>query len=217
MTLERGVWEKSLLSCQYRRNMDYLQLVNYDKQLNVQRLCGMDEVGRGPLAGPVVICICSMPLDDIVDGVNDSKKVSEKKREQLFPKIIEKAIDYYIAIIDIQDIEDLNILGATKKGMLECLHYMQDKADLCLVDAVEFNEKLKTKSIIKGDSTSYNIACASIIAKVTRDNMMKEYAKEYPEYAFDANKGYGTAVHIKALKEHGATPIHRPSFIKKFI
>ena len=182
-------------------------------------IAGVDEVGRGPLAGPVVCCAVIMPLgeEDIIDGVDDSKKVSEKKRKVLAEKIKEKAIDYKICRIEHDEIDDINVLEATKKCMKECVEGLKVPPDLVLIDALKIETKYSVKGIIKGDAKSYTIGCASILAKVYRDGLMEEYAKIYPEYDFASNKGYGTKKHIDAIKEVGACPIHRRTFIKNFL
>lgn len=184
----------------------------------VKYIAGVDEVGRGPLAGPVVCCAVIMPLDDenSVDGVDDSKKVSVKKRESLYETLKEKAIAYKICRIEPREIDEINILEATKKCMKMCIEGLLVKPDLVLVDAVKLDIPYKTQAIIKGDAKSYNIGAASIIAKVFRDKLMDEYDEIYPDYGFANNKGYGTKVHINALKEKGACPIHRKTFIKNF-
>ena len=182
---------------------------------------GIDEVGRGPLAGPVVVACCVMPLndEDIIQGVNDSKKVSEKNREILFEKIKEKAIAYQIEMLDEKAIDEMNILEATKACMRKSIKDISQKVDLdlVLIDAVKIDTKVPIEPIIKGDAKSYSIACASILAKVTRDHMMVEYDKQYPGYDFASNKGYGSAKHIAAIKSIGPCEIHRKSFIKNFI
>lgn len=175
---------------------------------------GVDEAGRGPLAGPVVVAGVVMPLDDLIEGVNDSKKLSEKKREKLYDEIVKKAISWHVAIVDAERIDEINILNATKEGMLQCVENLG--ASCVLIDAVKLDSKVETVSIIKGDQLSYNIAAASIIAKVTRDRLMKQYALEYPKYQFEKHKGYGTALHISLLKEYGSCPLHRRTFIKNF-
>lgn len=182
-------------------------------------ICGIDEAGRGPLAGPVVVAGAIMPEDSMIEGVNDSKKVSEKKREILYDKIIEEAISYSVAIIDEKIIDEINILNATKKGLTQVVGGQKVKPDIIIVDALNNIDTLGTKyeSIIKGDAKCYSIAAASIIAKVTRDRIMREWDKVYPQYGFVAHKGYGTVAHIKALKEYGACPLHRKTFIKHFI
>ena len=180
-------------------------------------IAGIDEAGRGPLAGPVAVAIVIMPVDDIVDGVNDSKKLSAKKRDQLYDQIIAKAIDYNVQLIDEKTIDDINILQATKLGMQKCIKALKIEPELILIDAVKLDTIVPSKSIIHGDALSYNIACASILAKVTRDRLMNEYDIKYPEYGFAKHKGYGTKAHIDALKEYGKCPIHRNTFIGHFV
>ena len=182
-------------------------------------ICGIDEAGRGPLAGPVVVAGVIMPKDSMIEGVNDSKKVSEKKREKLYDLILEEAISYSVAIIGQDVIDDINILNATKQGVTEVVEGLDVKPNLIVVDALtHINTKgIPYESIIKGDAKCYNIAAASIIAKVTRDRIMRQWDEVYPQYGFEKHKGYGTAAHIAAIKEHGLTPIHRKSFTKNFI
>lgn len=182
-------------------------------------ICGIDEAGRGPLAGPVVVASVIMPADSMIEGVNDSKKISEKKREELYEKIIKEAISYGVAIIGQDEIDEVNILNATKKGLTISLQELTKKPDLILVDALNHIDTLGIPydSIIKGDAKCYSIAAASIIAKVTRDRIMREWDKIYPEYGFEKHKGYGTASHIKAIREFGLCPIHRKTFTKHFI
>ena len=184
-----------------------------------QYICGIDEAGRGPLAGPVVIASVIMPVDSMIEGVNDSKKISEKKREKIYDQILEEAISYGVAIIGQDEIDDINILNATKKGLTISLQELSQRPDLILVDALNGIDTMGIPydSIIKGDAKCYSIAAASIIAKVTRDRIMREWDKVYPEYGFEKHKGYGTAAHIAAIREHGLCPIHRRSFTKKFI
>ena len=181
-------------------------------------IAGIDEAGRGPLAGPVVVAGVIMPLDehDIIDGVNDSKKLSEKKRNELYDKILEKALDVQVAIVDHLTIDRDNILNATKSGMLQCINGFKH-VDRVLIDAVKLDSKVPSLSIVHGDALSYSIAAASIVAKVTRDRLMLEYDKQYPQYNFAKHKGYGTAEHIRLLKEHGPCEIHRCSFIGHFV
>ena len=195
------------------------ELFDYDKQLfdlGYRYICGIDEAGRGPLAGPVSVCAVIMPLDQMIDGINDSKKVSPKKRDILYEEIKAKALSYCSIMIDSQVIDEINILQATKKAMREAVAGLSIKPDLILVDAVTMDFDAETRAIIKGDATSYAIASASIIAKVERDRLMDEYDKLYPEYGFAKHKGYGTKVHIDAIKEHGACPVHRKTFIGNF-
>lgn len=182
-------------------------------------ICGIDEAGRGPLAGPVVVASVIMPEDSMIEGVNDSKKVSEKKREKLYDQILEEAISYGVGIIGQDEIDEINILNATKKGLTLSLKELTVKPDLIIVDALTHIDTLGIpyESIIKGDAKCYSIAAASIIAKVTRDRIMREWDKVYPEYGFEQHKGYGTAKHIATIKEYGLCPIHRKSFTKNFI
>lgn len=182
-------------------------------------IAGMDEAGRGPLAGPVCVAIAIMPLekDKIIDGINDSKKLSEKKREALYEKIINTAISYKIELIDEKTIDTINILNATKLGMYKCINEIEVKPDIVLVDAVKLDTDIKCEAIVKGDALSYSIACASILAKVTRDRLMLELDKKYPEYEFKKHKGYGTKLHIENLKKYGPCDIHRRSFIGHFV
>lgn len=182
-------------------------------------IAGIDEAGRGPLAGPVCVAIVVMPLDeeDRIIGINDSKKISEKKRDLLYDEILRKAIAYHIELVDENTIDTINILNATKLGMLTCINSIEPKPDVVLIDAVKIDSDIPTESIIKGDALSYSIACASILAKVTRDRYMLEMDKKYPEYNFKKHKGYGTKEHIENLKKFGKCEIHRESFIKNFI
>ena len=199
---------------------------NADEKLQYERaltekgyhfISGVDEVGRGPLAGPVVCAAVIMPLDDLVVGVDDSKKLSEKKRVALAEEIKAKALAYAIVEIDEKTIDEINILEATKLGMKRAIETLQLTPDIVLTDGnMTIDISTPQKSVIHGDALSYSIGAASIIAKVYRDNLMDEYAKSYPAYAFEKNKGYGTAVHINAIKEQGLCPIHRRTFTKKF-
>ena len=179
-------------------------------------VAGVDEVGRGPLAGPVVCASVIMPLDDIIEGIDDSKKLSEKKREKLFEIIKEKAIAYSIREISEKEIDEINILNAVKKCMTDAVKTLSVKPDITLVDGVDTGLDIEAEYLVKGDSKSYTIGCASILAKVYRDNLMKEYAKEFPEYGFEKHKGYGTKVHIEKIKEIGPCKLHRKTFIKNF-
>ena len=184
-----------------------------------QNICGIDEAGRGPLAGPVVVAGVIMPKDSMIEFVNDSKKVTEKRRERLYDKIRDEAISYSIAVIDQNVIDDINILNATKKGVTEVVDGLDVKPDLIIVDALEHinTRGIPYEPIIKGDAKCYNIAAASILAKVTRDRIMRQWDEIYPEYGFLSNKGYGTAKHIEAIKKYGLCPIHRRSFTTHFI
>lgn len=189
-------------------------LFDFDLKFGVKFVAGVDEVGRGPLAGPVTTACCMLPLDEPIDKINDSKKLSETRREQLFDLITAKAA-YSVASVTSEEIDELNILEATKKAMRECIADLMPIPDLVLIDAVKLDVGVKTESIIHGDALSYNIAAASIIAKVTRDRFMIKADELYPQYGFARNKGYGTAEHIAALKKYGPCPLHRRSFIKK--
>ena len=191
---------------------------NKYKSMGYSLIAGIDEAGRGPLAGPVCVAIVIMPLDEdkIISKINDSKKLTEKVRNQLYDEIISTAIDYHIELIDENTIDEINILNATKLGMKNCIDKINTRPDVVLIDAVKIDTSIVSESIIKGDALSYNIAAASILAKVTRDRLMLELAKEYPDYAFEKHKGYGTKDHINRLIEYGPCKIHRKSFIKNF-
>jgi ribonuclease HII len=186
-------------------------------------ICGIDEAGRGPLAGPVVVGAAIMPRDSKIEWVNDSKKVTEKRREILYDKIIEEAISWGVGIISEKDIDELNILNATKKGLHvalgEVIEKLGDKPNIVIVDALREIDTfgIEYQSIIKGDATCYSISAASILAKVTRDRIIRQWDEIYPQYGFAKNKGYGTAEHIAALKKYGPCPIHRKTFITHFV
>lgn len=192
----------------------------YERELHgagYKYVCGVDEVGRGPLAGPVVCAAVIMPTDDIIEGIDDSKKLSAKKREALSGLILKKAVAYAICRVEPEIIDEINILEATKLCMKNAVESLKIKPDFVLTDGnMTLDISLPQKSIVKGDSLSYSIGAASIAAKVYRDALMDEYDREYPAYAFAKNKGYGTAVHIKAIKEAGICPVHRKSFTKKW-
>ncbi|HWP21809.1 MAG TPA: ribonuclease HII [Candidatus Cryosericum sp.] len=181
-------------------------------------LAGMDEVGRGPLAGPVVVCCAAMPFTPLIRHVNDSKKVSEQRREALYPELAETAIGFTFGWVWPQTIDEINILQATRKAFREAFLAMPVAVTDVLIDAMRNLEiPARQHPLIHGDALSYSIACASILAKVTRDRYMLEQDALYPEYGFARNKGYGTAEHIAALKQFGPSPIHRRSFIDKFL
>lgn len=181
-------------------------------------VCGVDEAGRGPLCGPVVAAAVILPKDAHIEGVNDSKKLTEKRREKLYDDIMQNAVSVGVGVSDVDIIEEVNILNATKKAMLQAISNLKVNPEYVLVDG---NQKIDTdiplETVVKGDSKSESIAAASIIAKVTRDRLLIEYDKKYPEYGFAKHKGYGTKAHIEAIKKYGLTPIHRPSFCKKFV
>lgn len=181
-------------------------------------VAGIDEVGRGPLAGPVVTAVVILKQGALIEGINDSKKLSEAKREELYDIIVKEAVDYSIGIVSPAEIDEINILQATYKAMQQCIDGLKIKPDFILVDAVTIpNIEIKQKGIIKGDAKSISIGAASIVAKVTRDRLMKDYAQIFPEYDFEQNKGYGSSKHVEAIKEIGICPIHRRSFVKNFM
>lgn len=180
-------------------------------------ICGVDEAGRGPLAGPVCAAAVILPMDIDIPGLNDSKKLTDKKRRELFPIICEKAIAYGIAFADHKEIDEINILQATYLAMERAISSLAVKPDMALIDgnrAKDFGVACQT--IVGGDGLSASIAAASVLAKVTRDNYMVAMAEKYPNYAFEVHKGYGTKVHYSALTEYGPSPIHRMTFLKKF-
>ncbi len=185
---------------------------------NIRYIAGIDEAGRGPLAGPVVAAAVIFPNDLFIEGVDDSKKLSEKKREELFDIILEKAISVKYEIVSQYQIDRINILQATLKAMKLSAEGLSPQPDLLLVDGNKiFPTKKAFKTVVKGDSKSFSIAAASIVAKVTRDRLMVRLSKEYPEYKWDKNKGYGTKEHIEAIKKYGVTPHHRLSFLSKIL
>ena len=195
---------------------DLWELENEIAAEGFETLCGVDEAGRGPLAGPVYAAAVILPRGLVIPGLNDSKKLTEKRREQLFDEICEQAEDYSIAFATVEEIEERNILGATMLAMNRALAGLKKAPDLALIDGNR-NKGIETPSrcVVKGDARCADIAAASILAKVSRDRVMLELAKEYPEYHFEQHKGYGTALHYAALREYGPSPVHRPSFLKK--
>ena len=181
-------------------------------------VCGVDEAGRGPLCGPVVAAAVILKKDDKIEGVNDSKKLSEKKREEVYERIMEKALAVGVGMSDVDVIEEVNILNATKMAMRQAIDNLKQKPDYVLVDGNQWiNIDIKGETVVHGDAKSESIAAASIVAKVTRDRMLIDWDKEYPEYGFAKHKGYGTKAHIEAIGKYGLTPIHRPSFCTKFV
>ena len=185
----------------------------------IEYICGIDEAGRGPLAGPVVVGAVIMPKDSFIEGVNDSKKISEKKREKIYDQILDEAIAYSIGVIDRDTIDEINILNATKLGVKKAVSTLKQRPEVIMVDALTGidTDGIPYISVVKGDAKNYSIAAASIIAKVTRDRMMQEWDEVYPAYGFAKHKGYGTAEHIRIIKENGPCSIHRRSFIKNFV
>ena len=194
------------------------KLKNFDLNISQDNILGIDEVGRGPIAGPLIVCGIIMRKESNILGVKDSKKITEKNRIILNEKILEEAEYVSIKEVDVHTIDEINILNATKKAMQEIVEELEEKSNVCLVDAVRGletkNPDYRILPIIKGDDTSYSIACASIVAKVYRDNLMEQYDKEFPEYGFSKHKGYGTKAHYDAILEKGITKIHRKSFLK---
>ena len=201
--------------------MDEKERILEMKQFDLDRkksgyLAGVDEAGRGPLAGPVCAAAVILPPNTIIDGVNDSKKLSEKKREMLFEVIKEQSVSYSIAFASVEEIEEMNILNATMLAMKRAIEGLDVKADYAMIDGNRLpNLEIPAEYIIKGDAKSMSIACASILAKVSRDRLCYKYAEEYPQYGFDKHKGYGTKLHREAIIEYGPCPYHRMSFLKK--
>ena len=197
-------------------------LKEYENKLyenGLKYIAGIDEAGRGPLAGPVVVGVAIMKPDSFIEGINDSKKISESRREKLYEKITEEALAWSVGIVTEKEIDEMNILNATKKALERALESLEIRPDRILVDALEHidTKGVPYTSVIKGDAKIYSISAASIIAKVTRDRIMREYDEVYPEYGFAKHKGYGTAAHITAIKTYGPCPLHRKTFIKNFI
>ncbi|MBE7020143.1 MAG: ribonuclease HII [Ruminococcaceae bacterium] len=196
-----------------------MSLFEYDKtvkQEGYKIICGVDEAGRGPLAGPVYACAIIMKEDFIIPEVNDSKKLTEKKREALYDLILKNALDCSVAFVDEKEIDEINILNATMKAMEMAINGLKIKPDLALIDGNQNRGiSLNNRTVIKGDAQSYNIAAASIIAKVSRDRFIIEMDEKYPEYGFKKHKGYGTKEHMDAIRKYGPCEIHRRSFLKK--
>ena len=198
-----------------KEQIDKLKFEREEESKGHFLIAGVDEVGRGPLAGPVCVACVMMPLDDIIEGIDDSKKVSEKKRNLLAEQIKEKAICYVVEMIDEETIDKINILEATKLAMKRAIEKMTIKPDVVLVDAIsKLDVETNIRGIVKGDALSYSIGCASILAKVERDNLMVKLGEEYPVYGFEKHKGYGTKAHMEAIREYGPCVYHRLSFLK---
>lgn len=196
------------------------ELLEYENRLRAEGctlICGVDEVGRGPLAGPVTCAAVIMDLNDLVQGVNDSKKLSALRREKLAPLIREKAIAYSVVSYDNLKVDEMNILEATKACMRDAVMSLGALPDAVLVDALRIDVPYRVVPVVHGDALSYSIAAASILAKTERDAFMREMGERYPGYGFERNAGYGTAEHIAALRTLGVTPIHRRTFIRKFV
>ncbi len=198
--------------------MDWLEFEKEAAAKGYKAVCGVDEAGRGPLAGPVCAAAVILPENTIIEGVNDSKKLSEKKREALFDVIKEQALSYSIAFASVEEIEEMNILNATMLAMKRAVEGLDVKADYAMIDGNRLPKlDIDSEFIIKGDAKSMSIACASILAKVSRDRLLYKYAEEFPEYSFDKHKGYGTKVHVEALKKYGPCKYHRLSFLTKIL
>lgn len=198
--------------------MNWLEFENRAIEKGYNYVCGVDEAGRGPLAGPVCAAAVILPKDTVIEGVNDSKKLSEKKRETLFEVIKSTAVSYCISYASVEEIEEINILNATMLAMKRAVEGLDIKADYAMIDGNKTpNLEIDAECIVKGDARSMSIACASILAKVSRDRLLYEYAKEYPQYQFDKHKGYGTVAHREALLKYGPCPYHRVSFLGKIL
>lgn len=198
--------------------MEWLLYENKYRELGHKLICGVDEAGRGPLAGPVCAAAVILPSDLIIEGVNDSKKLSPKKREKLYSDICEQSIAYSIAYASVEEIDTLNILNATHLAMERAVNGLKESPDIVLVDGNSLPKwKYNSEAIIKGDTLSHSIACASILAKVTRDRLMIEESKKYSQYFFEKHKGYGTKLHIDKILEYGPCEIHRRSFLGKIL
>lgn len=198
-------------------NVNMWEIENELYREGFQVICGVDEAGRGPLAGPVCAAAVILPMGLEIPGLTDSKKLTDKKRRELFPIIKEQAIAYGIGLASHEEIDEINILQATYLAMERAMQQLSVRPDIAMIDgnrAKDFG--LPVRTVIKGDSLSANIAAASILAKVTRDDLMTELALQYPEYGFDVHKGYGTKAHYEALRNYDASPVHRKSFLKKF-
>ena len=196
--------------------MDWLEFEKKAAEKGYKHICGVDEAGRGPLAGPVCAAAVILPEGCIIEGVNDSKKLSEKKREQLYDVIIETAVACSIAFGTVEDIERYNILKATMNTMKKAVEGLSVPADYAMIDGNRLPDlSIPCECIVKGDARSMSVAAASILAKVTRDRLMLRYAEEYPQYEFEKHKGYGTSLHIEKILAYGPSPIHRMSFLKK--
>lgn len=215
MNSEEESWVKLPLSC---RDMDWLEYENAAYADGYEIVCGVDEAGRGPLAGPVYAAAVILTKGHTVEGVNDSKKLSEKKRDELFDKVIDECIAYSVGIATEKEIDEINILQATFLAMRRAVEGLSVKPDIALIDGNKTpGLNMEQRAIIKGDAKSANIAAASIIAKVSRDRYMLEMAEKYPQYQFEKHKGYGTKLHYEMLEKYGISPIHRKTFLKKIL
>lgn len=198
--------------------MDWLLYEGLVNSNGFENVCGVDEAGRGPLAGPVCAAAVILPHGLIIDGVNDSKKLSEKKREQLFDIIKENSLAWSVAWASVEEIEEINILNATMLAMKRAVEGLSIKADYAIIDGNKTPDlDIPCQSIVKGDAKSMSIACASILAKVSRDRLLKEMAVQYPQYQFEKHKGYGTKLHMELIRQYGPSPVHRRSFLKNIL
>lgn len=198
--------------------MPDFELEKKAKEKGFELICGVDEAGRGPLAGPVCAAAVILPEGVEIEGLNDSKKLTEQKRERLYDIIAEKAVSWSVAFGTVEEIEEVNILNATFLAMNRAIKGLSVKPDYALIDGnrVPTGISVPCETVIKGDAKSCSVAAASVLAKVTRDRLLLEYAEKYPEYGFEKHKGYGTAAHYKAVESYGLCPVHRPSFFKKY-
>ncbi|MBQ3970552.1 MAG: ribonuclease HII [Clostridia bacterium] len=198
--------------------MDWLKYENIAYENGYSKICGVDEAGRGPLAGPVCAAAVILPKGKIIEGVNDSKKLSEKKREKLFEVIKKEAADYCVGWASVEEIEEINILNAAMLAMKRAIEGLKIKPDFAYIDGNKIPPvDITCEAVVKGDANSMSIAAASILAKVSRDRLMLEYAEKYPEYGFEKHKGYGTKAHSEAVLKYGPCEIHRMSFLKKLL
>ena len=197
-------------------SIDMMEIENGLRAQGFELICGVDEAGRGPLAGPVCAAAVILPKDVEIPGLNDSKKLSDKRRRELFPVIKELAIAYAVVMVDEKTIDEINILQATFQAMAQAVSELEIKPDYVLIDGNKLPDiDVPAKAVVHGDSLSASIAAASVLAKVTRDDFMLELAKVYPQYGFEIHKGYGTKAHCAAILEHGPSPVHRTTFLKK--
>ncbi len=195
---------------------DLWKLENEIYESGVKLLCGVDEAGRGPLAGPVCAAAVILPRGLVIPGLNDSKKLTEKKREALFDPICKAALSYGIAFAGVEEIEELNILGATMLAMNRAIAQLDPQPELALIDGNRNKGiEIASRCVVKGDASCADIAAASVLAKVSRDRLMLKLAEQYPQYGFEQHKGYGTAQHYEAIRSYGPSPVHRPSFLRK--
>lgn len=195
---------------------EYNNQIKEEIYRDYQLIAGVDEVGRGPLAGPLVTCAVIMKKGSKIEGVTDSKKLSRKKMLDIYDKIIDESIAYNFGYANSKKIDELNIKQATRKAMKEAVEGLEVKAEICLIDAEKIDIDIPQLNIVKGDLYEYAISCASILAKVRRDNIMINFSKKYPGYSFETNMGYGTKKHYEGLEKFGETPIHRKTFLRKF-